>query len=330
MATNTNRLISPETQTPASVYVWLGVLGATVVVFATIIVAILAILIGLVADANLWFAMLIGVIIGMLGGLCSLGYLVPYVTEDVPAYVGRVMVNQWTKTQRVVFQGLNFILPWEAPARDIDLQAEIKEVVGKEGNTETYPTKDGRIMAKYTYTIGPDLWNTNEIEPGTSVLQWSSFKLDTIEIKGRARFSQAFSDFVKTMSTEDVIKMGKIEIQNTVFPPRAFSEFEKEHGSISEVILEDIDRDPALEKAREIIAKTESVAEAIKALRKSGMTKARAEEFVEYYSFPNVKKIRLTVKGLENLTHFSGLIPTGSFDDEKTDGDNKKKKGEKK
>jgi hypothetical protein len=329
-------LINPETQTPANVYWWLRFLGATVVVFATIVVFMLAILVGLVIDADLLSAGIVGAIIGALGGFYSLGHLVPYVTAEVPAYVGRILTNQWTKTQRVIFQGLNPILLWETPERDIDLQAEVKEVVGKEGNIETYPTKDGRITAKYTYTIGPNLWNKNGIDPGASVMQWASFKIDTIQTTGRARFSRALSDFVKIKSTEDVIQMGKTEINKAVFPQNAFIDFEKGCGGVCEVIVEDIDRDPALEEAREVIAKAESAKEAIALLIKkgengeAGMDPDLAAEFVQYYSFPNVQKIKLDVTGLENLTHFSGIIPGVAPLGGKTDGDNKKKKRGKK
>ncbi|MES2315283.1 MAG: hypothetical protein V4486_00925 [Patescibacteria group bacterium] len=239
-------------------------------------------------------------------GIAIIGSLLETYTISVPGYWAVIVLNELSHEQRVIFQGLNIKLPWETPGRKIDLRSDLSEVLGKD-KPETYPTKDGRVFVKYVYLISPNV--SDQKTAAENVLKWGSAEPDAIKKKGRALFSRTLSDFLKDMDTEAVIAMGKSRVNEEAFKGDVLTPYEKDHGANAEIVLEDIDRDPAIQKARDMIAASESYGEAMKKLKAAfpDLDDKEIKELFMVAEFKNVKKNINEFKGLENVTHFGSF-----------------------
>ncbi len=222
-----------------------------------------------------------------------------YYTETVAGYRAHILLDQWKGTQRTVFQGWWFKLPWETLTQDIDLKGELKEVL-----TETYSSRDGSMDVKYVYTIRPDFFGP---DGGEKIILYASFETDVIKMKGRACASQALSDYFGTKPTEELLDKHKIEEEALKSGSKGklkLEEFEKHYGARIEITLEDSDRDKATQAARDTVSKAKSIAEAKAALVATGMDPAVADKTVRMLNIPGIQEyiVNLDAKGLENLT----------------------------
>ena len=273
-----------------------------------------------------WLFFLAGAIIALLGGLFGFwGVVVALAifataittyTESVLGFHAQIVLNAWTQKQRVLFQGLNFVLPWEnSSINAIDLRVELHDV-----REETYPSEDAMMDVRYVYTIRP---NFSE----DSVITYASYEKDAIKMEGRALFSMLLSDYYRTRSSDDLKDKNKInlEVFGSGDGKQVIEEFQGHHGVVVVVILEDSDFSAETQKARDIVAKAKSIGEARKKLVDEGYSKEEAEKIVKMLNLPesvreNIINVQAKIEGLENLEHLSAIVGSGGVGGEKKGG----------
>ncbi|MBI5139713.1 hypothetical protein HZA26_03850 [Candidatus Nomurabacteria bacterium] len=279
-------LTMPRTNTPKEVY-------GGLLLLAVLTVAIL-----------LWLLGFWGVIIALAIFILAINSY----TEEVPAFHAQIILNAWTKKQRVLFQGLNFVLPWESRSMEkIDLRVELHDVP-----EETYPSEDAMMDVRYVYTIRPNFSGDN---PGTNIILYATYEPNAIKMEGRALFSMLLSDHYRVRPSDQL--RNKNEINKLVFAEGhgkdAIAEFEQEHGVDVMVKLEDSDFNAETQKARDIIAKAKSIGEAKTKLVEAGYSHEEAEKVVKMLNLPdsvreNIINVQAEVRGLEKLERFSTII----------------------
>ncbi len=282
----------PRTDTPTYVYLILGIIGLITII---LMYWLLSNLLGF----------------GFIGVLISIGifaYTTEQYTLDVDGYNAVIVLNNRSGEKRTLFEGTNYKLTWEEPVETVDLKTELGEVM----KDETYASKDSVMLVKYVYTITPNVYSVPD--PGANVILWNSFEHDAIKRAGRALFSQMISDFFKTDTTEEIIKMGKDSITKTVFESDdKLQKFQEKHGARVHVIVEDVDRSKNAQKARDAIAQAGSAAEAINILHATGMSIEEATLWIKVLTVENVHETIFTVKGGESFKNVRDItmIPPG-------------------
>jgi hypothetical protein len=266
------KLETPETKTPGSVFV------------------ILFVLVALTGGLLCW---LLGFSWGVIFLLVILAATTGVYTETVPGFDAHILLNRFTQKQRAIFQGVNFKLPWEEVQEEkIDLKTDLKEVL-----EQTWPSKDTLMKARYVYTIRPDDSGDNA---GDKVILYASFEPDAIKMAGRAIFSMLFSDYFRTRPGSNL--KNKEKIYNAIFGKgkkgeKLVKEFEEEHGAEVTVRLEDIDFDKATQKFRDMVSGARSFDEAIEVLVKNGkgMTREEALRVAKLMNFEDVSESNINV-----------------------------------
>ena len=281
----------PKTKTPRSVFV---------------ILAILALLGGALLFFFLGFW-------GIIIEFAILGLATGVYTDTVQGFNAHIALNYFTGEQRVLFQGLNFKLPWEGIQEEkIDLKTDLKEVV----TDQTWQSMDALMYAKYIYTIKPDYCEDNlGDDAGEKIILFASFEIDAIKMAGRALFSSLFSDYYRVKPSDEL--KNKEAIYQAVFGDgtsggNMVKKFEKEHGVEVTVRLEDSDTDQPTQKARDTVAQANSFAEAVNKLVTGGMGRSEAEKVVKMMNLPGVKETIYTLKidGVPNVRDIT-LLPPG-------------------
>jgi len=155
--------------------------------------------------------------------LLVLGFSTKSYTQGVPQYYAVIMMDNFFGggRQRVVFQGVHLKLPWESPQLDeygqinfINLRTETKGVI----ENETYPTKDGQVVATYVFTMKI---NTRD-NAAENVLLWASYDSPAVLTVLRALVSRTFSSYCQTRLTDDLINMDNEAINDNAFPQESF------------------------------------------------------------------------------------------------------------
>jgi hypothetical protein len=287
---NQKSLTMPKTQTPNGVII--SLLG-------------LAILAWLVLYLLIFGAFFSAIIVFFIMGMTTKVY-----TDTVQGFEAHILLNNLTQEQRAVFQGMNFKLPWETFQQKIDLRVELNEVL----KDETYAAKDTLMVVKYVYTIRPDVSGDN---PGEKIVLFASFEPDAIKMAGRAIFSSTLSDHYATKNGTQLLN--KAEITKELFGPNSnkLEKFDKEHGSVAEVVLEDSDFDEATQKSRDMLSRATSFDATVKKLTSKGrVNPAEAVRVAKLMAFDDVKEFNLNVTGLENLqsANFAGGLSIPSTD----------------
>lgn len=289
------KLEMPRTETPVDVYFWLLILTG---------------LLGLI------FFFLFG-IVGIMLMILTLAFTTPVYAETTPGFHAIILLNHLTGTQRTVFQGLNFKLPWETVEKNggvkayIDLRVDIHQKLN-----ETYPTQDGLMKTEYVDTFRPDFSGDN---PGDKIILFATFEAETIKTELRALLSQMLSDHYGKNTCADLLN--KDGIMETVFKSnigkKLIGDFEDEHAVKVSVRLTDSDYDKRTQKFRDTISAAKSFNEAIKKLMETDakMTIESATRIVKLMNLENTSEVMydvdLDAKGLENLRDVN-LFP-GSF-----------------
>lgn len=260
---------------------------------------------------------LLGFFLGTILTLAIIAGSTATYTRTTPGYMAWIILNHLTGRQRTLFQGLNFVYPWEKFTEEVDLRVDLKSV-----EKETYATQDGSMDARYVFTIRPD--TTKDCpgdDPGEKIILFASYEHDAIIMAGRAIFSMSLSDYYGKSLMEDLLD--KEKINKAVFEDDAdvvslIQKFEKSHGVKVTVQLEDSDRSAETQAARNSESKAKSLAEAVKILVSEGWNEELAQKTVRQLNLPNVSEwiISLDAKGLENLQHLSipgseKLLPKG-------------------
>jgi len=284
---------APKTEMPAGLIFWLF----------CIVVAL--VLVSFLVTGQHWFFGL--VIVSLVLGFSTKSY-----TQGVPQYYAVIMMDNFLGggKQRVIFQGVHLKLPWESPQLDeygridfINLRTETKGVI----ENETYPTQDGLVVGTYVFTMKI---NTKE-NAAENVILWASYDSPAVFTVLRALVSRTFSSYCQKRLTEDLIDMDNEVINDNAFPAGKLCKFEGKYGVETVTILEDLDRDPKLQKAKDTIAEAKSYGEAHKALRDEGMNDETATQFLKLMKFPNVSeqtyKVDVTGLDLSKLEHFNFL-----------------------
>jgi hypothetical protein len=99
---------------------------------------------------NSWFT--IGVT------MLVLRFMVPLVTTSPSAFVAELLLNQINGRMRVVFSGLQFILPWERIEEPIDQKADITANIPM-----ILSTKDGEVKGTLSIRAKPDLGTPSDL-----------------------------------------------------------------------------------------------------------------------------------------------------------------------
>jgi hypothetical protein len=205
---------------------------------------------------------------------------------------------------------VHFKYPWESAQLDggskdfIDLRTEISDVIKK----ETYPTKDGLVVGTYVFTMKIDIGG----DASDNVLRWASYEPEAVLRILRALISRTFSDYCLEFETEKILSTSKIDINDAILGKvkDKLDDFEKKYGVKVETVLEDLDRDPKLQAARDIIAKAESYAEAKRKLMADDTMNAEvATQFLKTMNFPNVTEstwnVNVDAPDLKNAQNIS-------------------------
>ncbi len=279
---------TPKTNTP------LGVFGGLLLLVVTI---------GILMQYFLGFW-------GIILTLVIMGMTTKIYTDTTPGFEAHILLNNLTGVQRAVFQGMNLKLPWETFQQTIDLRVELNEV----RKDETYTAKDSLMVAKYVYTIRPD---ASGDDAGEKIILYASFEPDAIKMAGRAVFSSTLSDYYATQNGDQLLN--KADITNKLFGPNSdkLEEFEKKHGAVAEVVLEDSDFDEATQKSRDMLSQATSFEAAVQILMANDkMDKAEAVRVAKLMRFDDVKEFNVNVTGLENLhtANFAGGLAIPSTD----------------
>ncbi len=239
--------------------------------------------------------------------LVVLACLVPMFTPYVEPFTVRLVLDALvTKEIRCLRKGLNVIAPGEVLGAIIDIKKDIKGVM----KDETYPTKLGKVKAKYIYSFAPD-------DSSDEALRiYASYEPDAIEQAGRALFSTTLSDYFRDKETDEDI-LHKSEINRKLFEDSALlKKFAKEHGvQYPEVTLEDVDFDAQVQKYRDAVAGAKSFGDGVKMLKKKGMQQETAEKYMRLLTdVMNVHEHIFTVDApdLKNLTHISVMGGLGT------------------
>lgn len=284
----------PKTETPFGVYVWL-----------VILIFVLGFVLYMLFDE-----------IGLILLLVVLGVGVKVYTVSAPGFHAKRMLNHFTKTQRVVFQGLSAKLPWETEQDPmIDLRVDLKDVCN-----DTYPSLDSMMEIKYVYTLRPDFSGEN---PGEKIILYSTYEEDVIKQSFRALISMSLSDYYGKNEGKNLLDKAKINKEVLEADLEGLIEkFEEDHAVKTHVRLEDSDFDKKTQKFRDTISAAKSFNEAVQALMteenvKKGMTLEQATRIIKLANLENVKEelfdVKIDASGLENLRDvtFLGKPSTG-------------------
>jgi hypothetical protein len=252
--------------------------------------------------------------IGLIATFVVLAFSTRIYTEGVPQYYAIILMNNFYGWQRVAFQGINLKYPWETAqlngsAKDyINLRTEVSGVI----ENETYATSDGLVVGTYVFTMKIDV-NSNASD---NVLRWASYEPESVLRVLRALSSRTFLSFCETRTTEELIHLDKETMNGWAFGPGKLAEFEQKYGVVVDTILEDLDRDPKLQAARDVVAQAKSYAEAIQGLvETTGMSWEAATQFLKVMNFPGATehtwKVDVTGLDLSQLQnfHFLGATP---------------------
>ncbi len=279
------KLNIPQTSTPVDVIV---------------IDIALAVIVGILLY---WIFGFLGVVIL----LVILAFTTQAYTQDTPEYHALTVLNSITGKQRVMFQGRNGKYLWEGPGTLVDLRAELKDIP-----EETWATAAGALMdAKYVFVLHPKA--TKE-----GVLAFASFTKDTVKAAARNLFTRMLSDhFGLCTDPKELLK--KDNVDKIVFfetdpttgnvikdasgndkKKAAILEFEEKYGVDSSAGLEDVDYDEETQKARDVISKAKSIAEALAELKKV-MSDEKAELTIRQLNIPGIQEYVIDVKGIPNV-----------------------------
>lgn len=207
-------------------------------------------------------------------------------TETVPGFFASVVLNHLTGRQRVLFQGMNFKLPWETPEIQVDLRVDLKEVC-----EETYASMDALMKVRYVYTIRTDVSGD---DAGSKVILFSSYQPDAIRMAGRALFSMLLSDYYASRSGESLLNKG--EINRGVFGASSdVARFETEHGVKVTVRLDGSEFDEKAQRFRDMVSGARSLDQAIQKLVEGGMNRAAAERVAKLMNLKNVSERDLNI-----------------------------------
>lgn len=255
--------------------------------------------------------------------------VVPLYLKNVKAYTVALVEDYFTGTQRVIRQGLYWMAPGESITKVIDLRRHLHDVP-----QETYPSKAGKLLARYVYNILPNA-STDE-----SIIRYGSFEEDSIKQAARAMISMALSDHFRNIGdAENEDWMNKYEINKGLFGNEEtgntplVKEFEHDYGVDAHGIrLEDLDFDKKVQDMRDTVSAARSFRQGVDALMKGsegseGMSREAAEKTMRLLGIANANEhiITLDAKGLENLRDVNiGWVPgMGSKSNKTPPGDKK-------
>ena len=218
------------------------------------------------------------------------------ITGKVKTNEAHVLLDSFSKKNRVMFQGFYWKLPWETIDFLVDLEGVIDSDI-----TETFPTSDGSISATVSIMSKPDsgsILNLDEVGRSKKIINY--IKYTPAAIKGiqeacakkamRERFARCTSEGAKSLGSEQILNR---------------SDFCRVAEEISIRVIEcpvkDVDYNEEIQHARNAVGKAHALAAMVEALKTSGYTPEEAKAIA-----PLLDK-DINLKKQINDVNFNGL-----------------------
>ena len=197
-----------------------------------------------------------------------------------------VLLSDFSKKRRAVFEGFYFKLPWETIEYSINLEATINATV-----TQSYPTTDGTVEVTAEVVFNPDsAEGEDEVTRSYKMIEYVQYKDDTVIKLIKARISERMRSVFKNISVEKSLSLDRDQILNATH----FSDIaELASIQIKICIISRLSRSEAIQNARDSISKAEAMLEVITTMKSYGIDSKDAIEMAQILNkdIPVTKKI---------------------------------------
>lgn len=233
-----------------------------------------------------------------------------------PQYHAGIVLDEFSKRQRTIFQGLNFKKPWETlqtlrgHPTFIDLRVDLHETIN-----DTYVADDALMEVSYVYTVRPH-YSESYTASDKAVRTFASYTPAAIKRNAKALVSQLISDHFSGKKGDDLLNKEAITKEIERIDSDDIQKYEEIHGSDLEFTIEDSDFSERAQEFRDMISKADSFAQAKQKLVENNMQPEVAEQIVKLMAFPeNLREwnVKLDAPDLKNLRNFTFGWGAGGF-----------------
>ncbi|MES2416244.1 MAG: hypothetical protein V4504_00925 [Patescibacteria group bacterium] len=239
-----------------------------------------------------------------------------YFLFEVLAYHAIVMTNAFTGARRVLFPGLNIILPWESAEEKEDNDElnyiDLKKSIPCICKGKIFQTKDSTMVVDYLIAMHLNISGSYH-DASTNVLNFDSIKEEALKELAEKKITGIFSGYYSTHELNNLIDesavMQEMFEKTSSIPDIAkrnnaiVSEIESNYGVKVTIVLENSNPDKLVQEYYDTVAKADAFDKAVDVLVKGGMDRSKAELKVEkMMTDMNTTEQIFTIKGLEKLT----------------------------
>lgn len=247
-----------------------------------------------------------------------------YFLFEVPAYHAIIMTNALTGARRVLFPGLNIILPWESAEENDNGELsyiDLKKAIPCICKGKIFQSKDVTMIVDYLIAMHIDI-SGNYHNASTNVLNFDSIKEDALKELAEKKITGIFSGYYSLNERNSLIDESDVMIEmldetnasnnnkaNAKRNKAIVSEIQSNYGVKITIVLENSNPDIKVQEFFDTVSKADAFDKAVDVLVKGGMNREKAELKVEkMMTDMNTTEQIFTIKGLEKLT--SLVIPS--------------------
>lgn len=249
--------------------------------------------------------------------MCALGAKL-MIRQIIPHHVTGVM-NLLTGKVEFLFSGVNFVYPWQVPAKNEDgslKYTDLKEPIVRKCEKK-FTAKDKIMMdVSFSVTLQRDIYLDFDTAC-QNLRKFNSKDQKWTMDQGEEKITQLLSSYLngldsKQISTEIVVQK---DLMNSTDYIEKIGNFEKERGILLTLILTNCVPEKKAQAAFDKVAEVESVSEAYDILKKTGMSDEAIKDILNGLYLKNSHIYK--VQGLENLTHLEMRNPLLNAAEEK-------------